>query len=134
MNKTIDVVAAVIIDHGKVLLTRRKRGEDQEGFWEFPGGKIEEGETPQACLERELIEELGVQAMAGDVIIESKYEYSNRSIKLIAINAKLLGSNISLKVHDKLEWVAAEDLLSFRLSPADISIAAKILEMSNAKS
>lgn len=133
-EKTIDVAAAVIIDHGKILLTRRKRGEDQEGFWEFPGGKIEKGETPQVCLEREIAEELGVQAIASDIIIESKYEYSNRSIRLIAINAKLLGSNISLRVHDKYEWVAAEDLLSFKLSPADIAIAAKIFEMSYIKS
>ncbi|MBU3915944.1 (deoxy)nucleoside triphosphate pyrophosphohydrolase [bacterium] len=129
--KHIEVAAAVIIKDNRVLLTRRKRGEHSEGFWEFPGGKIEKGETPPACLERELFEELGVKSKAHEVIIESKYTYANRSILLIALRAELLDNNISLRVHDKLKWVPAEKLLEYKLSPADIPIAAKILELRN---
>ncbi len=124
----INVAAAVIIENSKVLLTRRKRGEHLEGFWEFPGGKMEEGETPEICLERELFEELGVKTKVGEAILENKHDYSNRSIKLIALITELLDHNISLQVHDKFEWVPVEKLLKYKLSPADIPIAAKILE------
>ena len=69
------VTAAIIIRDGKVLLTRRKQGESLAGFWEFPGGKIEKGETPQECLERELKEELGLNTCAGDLLTECVYHY-----------------------------------------------------------
>ncbi len=65
------VTAAIIFHNNTVLLTRRNNGQKLEGYWEFPGGKIEQGETPQICLERELYEELGVEATAGKIIGES---------------------------------------------------------------
>ena len=71
------VTAAVIIEIGKTLLTRRKSRENLQGFWEFPGGKIEENETPQECLEREIFEELGVQSEAGKILCKSIYEFEH---------------------------------------------------------
>lgn len=82
-----DVTAAVIFNHGKVFLARRAAGENCAGGWEFPGGKIEQGETPEDCLTRELQEEFGVRAVIKDFIAESVYEYSTGSIRLLAYAA-----------------------------------------------
>ncbi len=120
------VTAAIIRNENCILLARRRKGQKLEGYWEFPGGKIEEGETPQSCLERELQEELCVKAVAGKIITESIYEYSHGIIKLLAIETKLLSGKIQLSVHDKAEWVPVEYLCSYELAPADIPIA-KIL-------
>ena len=124
------VTAAIIFQNNHVLLTRRKNGQKLEGYWEFPGGKIENSETPQACLERELLEELGVESTAGKIIAESIYEYDHGSIKLIGIITNLKNQNFSLSVHDKIEWVQIQNLMSYKLAPADIPIARKIMELS----
>ncbi len=125
------VTAAIIYKNSHVLLTRRKNGQKLEGYWEFPGGKIEKDETPQICLERELFEELGVKAIAGKIIAESTYEYDHGTIKLLGIETKLEEQNFSLSVHDKLEWVLIENISSYRLAPADIHIANTIKDLKN---
>ena len=123
------VSAAIIFRNNCVLLTRRAKGQKQEGFWEFPGGKIEENETPQSCLERELSEELGVATRAGEILAESIYEYDHGTIKLLGIETELLEENISLSVHDRAEWVLIEEVTCYNLSPADIPIAKTIMEL-----
>ena len=120
------VTAAIIRKKDRVLLTRRKKGQNLEGYWEFPGGKIEKGETPQSCLERELQEELCIEAVAGKIITESIYEYSHGKIKLLAIDTEVLSGHIQLSVHDKAEWVPVENLCNYKLAPADIPIAKKL--------
>ena len=70
-----DVTAAVIVQDEKVLITRRAVNEKHAGWWEFPGGKVEDGESPKACLKRELMEELGVEARIGGLLAESIYSY-----------------------------------------------------------
>ena len=120
------VTAAIIFNNDRVLLARRCKGQKLEGYWEFPGGKIEKNETPQACLEREINEELNVKANAGEIIFQSIYEYPNGVIKLLAIETVLLCDNISLTVHDKIKWVSLDDLTIFRLAPADIPIAKQL--------
>jgi len=122
------VTAAIIINQNQILLARRKIGQKLEGYWEFPGGKIEQNETPQSCLERELLEELNVVAKAGEIIAESIYEYSHGAIKLIAIETILLSNKIQLSVHDKVEWVPLKDICNFKLAPADIPIAKQLKE------
>ena len=117
------VTAAIIIRNGSVLLTRRKAGEKMAGFWEFPGGKLEEGETPRACLERELQEELGVKACAGEVMAESVYHYDHGVIRLLGIRAEIETDRFEFTVHDRAAWVPLSDLLGYKLSPADIPIA-----------
>ncbi len=123
------VTAAIIYKKDCVLLTRRKSGENLEGYWEFPGGKIEDDETPQECLERELFEELGVRSTADEVITESIYKYDNGTIKLIGIKTDLVDQKIKLSVHDKFDWVSIEMLLEYKLAPADIPIAKHIMEL-----
>lgn len=124
------VTAAIIFQNNQVLLTRRKSGQKLEGYWEFPGGKTEKDETPQKCLERELFEELGVEATAGNIIAESIYEYDHGAIKLLGIETKLKKHNFTLSVHDAMEWVLVQNLTSYKLAPADIPIAKTIMELS----
>ncbi len=122
MNKNI-ATAAVILDGNRVLLTRRKTGQKLAGYWEFPGGKQEKGESLQACLEREIKEELTLNIVAGEVVATSDYSYEHGTFTLIALEATILSGMIQLSVHDKFEWIPVTELLSFRLAPADIPIA-----------
>lgn len=126
------VAAAVIIEKGKVLLTRRKSGEKLEGFWEFPGGKIENDETLHECLEREIKEELGIKSSAKDILCESIYRYAHGEFKIIAISTELYTENFILNSHDKACWVKIEELLEYKLLPADVPIAKKIMELNHA--
>lgn len=128
----INVSAALIYSRGKILITRRKTGEQLAGFWEFPGGKIEKDETPQECLERELLEELGVTSKATEIITEHVYQYDKVTINLIGIKTDLLNSNIKLSVHDKAAWVDLDKVLNFKLAPADIPIAQIAIKYFNA--
>ena len=84
MKIHIDVTAAVIIADNQVLAARRKAGSHLAGFWEFPGGKIEAGETPEVCLQRELKEELGITSKIGRFLGESLYDYDVKIVRLMA--------------------------------------------------
>ena len=123
MKKIIDVAAAVIKKDGRVLLARRALGEHLEYKWEFPGGKIEPGETPEECLQRELKEEFSIIALANTFIGESIFHYPDKSIRLLAYEVRWLGGDFVLNVHDKIDWVMQEALLEKDLAAADIPIA-----------
>jgi len=130
--KIIQVTAGVIKDNDKVLITRRAPKEDFAGGWEFPGGKIEAGETPQDCLARELKEELkeelNIDVSVGKFCTEVTYDYGNKKINLIAFYCAINGGNIQLSVHDKYRWVKTNDLLKYDFLPADVQIAKKVME------
>jgi 8-oxo-dGTP diphosphatase len=121
------VAAAVVYRDGNILITRRAPGEKLAGMWEFPGGKLEPGETPQNCIVRELREELGVKADAGEILTTSVFAYSGGAIELIAVTVSLRSAVLTLNVHDRAEWVAPADLLGYELAPADIPIAEEII-------
>ena len=123
------VSAALFEQRGEFLIARRSPQDTLGGFWEFPGGKVEKGETPQECLEREILEELGVESTACDVVCKSVYEYEHGAFEIIAIKTTLKSSNFKLSSHDKIEFVKKERLLDFKLLPADIPIAEKIIEL-----
>ena len=123
-----NVVAALIFDNGCVLLTRRAKGQTLEGFWEFPGGKQNPGESIQECLERELLEELTVASTAGETFMENIYEYENGAINLITIITHIQNHDFKLSVHDRAQWVPVKELMEFKLSPADIPVAKRIIE------
>ena len=123
-----DVSAAIIIENNKVFLARRSKGESLSGFWEFPGGKRKDNESIQECLERELLEELSIEAIAGDIFSESIYEYEGGTIKLIGILTEIKNPDqITLSVHDNISWVDISDVLDYKLAPADIPIAKEII-------
>ncbi len=126
MEKIKDVTAAIIRKNGKILIARRAAGENMAGGWEFPGGKLEEGETPEECLKRELAEEFGIDADIGRFFCESVYRYPRGAIRLLAYFAEITRGEISLKVHDQIAWVDAGELRMYGLLPADIPIADKL--------
>jgi 8-oxo-dGTP diphosphatase len=120
----MNTVTAAVFRRGEtVLLTRRQPGQKLAGFWEFPGGKVEAGETLQGCLEREIAEELGWIIRAGEIIATSEHVYEHGAIRLVALAAVILSGVLHPTVHDRLEWVPVPRLLEYRLSPADIPIA-----------
>jgi len=121
-----NVSAAIIIRNNEILIGRRSASVNLTGFWEFPGGKQDPGETIQECLERELFEELSVPSIAGEIFHESIFKYDGGTINLIGIITELLDTKFTLSVHDKVEWVQISELLSYKLAPADIPIAEKI--------
>lgn len=125
------VAAAIIFNKGKILVTRRAPGEKLAGYWEFPGGKLEGNETPQECVVRELREELGLHATAGEVLASSVYEYTGGAIELIAVECAVQNYEIVLTVHDAYEYIQPEALLDIRLAPADVDIAKKIVKQSS---
>jgi 8-oxo-dGTP diphosphatase len=123
-----EVSAAIIMENGKILLTKRNLNGNLPGYWEFPGGKRENNETIFECLEREIKEELNISCKALSVFAENIYEYENGTIKLIAINAKLYSKNIILNVHDEYIWAEISNLLNYKLAPADIHIAKLLIK------
>ncbi len=131
MEETIDVTAAVIVREGRVLIVRRGPGERHAGFWEFPGGKIRPGETPQACLERELREELGIWTRAGEIFAVSEHRYDHGTVRLIAISTEIESGDVALSVHDRAEWARIEALGAYELLPADLPIAEKLRAAAN---
>jgi mutator protein MutT len=118
----IEVCAAVIEKDGLVMAARRKKGSHLAGFWEFPGGKIEPGETPEECLARELDEELGITADIGAYIGESIHAYSKKIIRLLAFCVPHFEGTIQLIDHDEIKWLALEELDSIEWAPADIPL------------
>lgn len=122
------VTAAIIRNGSKVLIARRGPKEKLAGFWEFPGGKVEDGETLQECLRRELLEELNIHTRVLEVIAENEYHYDHGAIKLVALTAEIMSGEITPTVHDLVEWAEITTLLDYKLAPADIPIAAKLRE------
>lgn len=125
------VIAAIIIDGDSVLIARRDQFQKLSGYWEFPGGKVENGESFVECLHRELLEELGVESEIGEVLAKSEYHYEHGSFLLIGIYTRLRSKQLTLTVHDRAEWVPIANLLKYRLAPADIPLAKKIQETSH---
>ncbi len=125
----IDVAAAVIENReGRILIARRKAEITLGGYWEFPGGKIESGESPAACVARELHEEMDVHIEAGDILCETTYDYGDRVVHLIAVRAILLGGHIRLHDHDDIRWVTVLEMPDYLFAPADEAVVEKLQE------
>ena len=121
-----EVTAAIILDGNKVLIAQRAAGENLAGKWEFPGGKIEPGETPQECLKREIREELDVDIEVRSFFGESIYDYASGEIRLMAFWCKWVSGNFSLHVHSRIAWVNRVELDRYDFAPADIPLVQKL--------
>ena len=127
MKAPLQVVCAILEKEGRVLLCRRGPGRREAGYWEFPGGKIEPGESPQEALRRELYEELGIEADIGEEICRSLHPYAHGVIELIALSVRHLGGEFMLRDHDALAWPRPSELSSYGLAPADVPIAESLV-------
>jgi 8-oxo-dGTP diphosphatase len=125
---TLVVAAGVLVDDGKVLLTQRKPGTYQALTWEFPGGKVEEGEDPRDALVRELDEEIGIRAVVGDVIDVTFHRYPDRSVLLVLYAVSRGPGSAAPRPLDiaDLRWVAGRELDEMHLSPADRAVVHKV--------
>ncbi len=115
----IAVAAAVIYKDSKILIARRAAHQSQAGYWEFPGGKVEPDETPEACLLREIDEELSMKIQVYDYLMESVHQYAEKTIVLKAYSCRYQSGEINLTVHDQAIWVAIDDLDNYNFAPAD---------------
>ena len=125
--KTIRVVAAIIIDAGKVFATQRGYGEFKGG-WEFPGGKIDAGETPEEALVREIQEELDTEIEVGELLDTVEYDYPNFHLSMDCFICKIKAGDLVLKEHEAAKWLTKETLNSVEWLPADLGLIGKIEE------
>ena len=117
--KRIEVVAAVIIDErGRIFATQRGYGEWKD-WWEFPGGKMEAGETPQQALRREIHEELDAEIEVGELLRTIDYDYPNFHLTMHCFKCRLADNHVSLLEHEAAKWLAPNELQSVRWLPAD---------------
>lgn len=123
----IVVVAAVVDQGGSVLLTRRLEGTHLGGLWEFPGGKIEEGETHAQGLVRELREELGVNAEVGDLVLSTSHHDADRSVALYFYRCRLTGTPAP-RLGQQMRWVPRAELPSLEFPPADEALIRLLTE------
>ncbi|KAA9002433.1 (deoxy)nucleoside triphosphate pyrophosphohydrolase [Paenibacillus spiritus] len=124
----IEVAAAIIEDRqGRILIARKRRGKAQKGLWEFPGGKLEPGETPEACLKRELLEEMGLRIRPYARFGVSEHRYEEIHIRLTAYRAVLEGGEPVLTDHDRYEWVHPSGLGAYEFAAADIEFVDKLM-------
>ncbi|MBI5846746.1 MAG: 8-oxo-dGTP diphosphatase MutT [Nitrospirae bacterium] len=122
----VKVVAAVIEEDGKVLIAKRRKGDMLAGKWEFPGGKIDPGETAEEALKRELHEELGIEAEVSDFICSSRYDYEHLSVELLAYRVKYISGDITPHVHDEVKWVLPDDLCTYDFPAANVEIVRRL--------
>ena len=124
--KTIRVVAAVIKDGDKIFATERGYG-DFKGGWEFPGGKIEAGETPQEALKREIKEELDVDIEVHDLIDTVEYDYPKFHLSMDCFWCEIIKGELVLKEHQAARWLTKENINDVEWLPADIELVKKII-------
>ena len=119
--KVVKVVAAIIAQEGRIFATQRGYGEFKDG-WEFPGGKIEEGETPQQALVREIQEELDTEVEVGDLLGTVEYDYPTFHLSMQCFLCRIKSGRLNLKEHEAARWLAEDELDSVDWLPADIEV------------
>ena len=113
------VTGGLIFKDHKLLSARRAQGGPFSGMWEFPGGKIEEGETLQNCIKRELYEELGIKAVIGDLYLNYQYRSGEITYELYFYRVVSFSGYIKMSVHDAIEWVGIDDIEKSKFLPGD---------------
>lgn len=119
--KTVNVVAAIIHDGNKIFATQRGYGDYKDG-WEFPGGKIEPGETAQQALAREIKEELDTEIVVGDLLTTIEYDYPKFHLSMQCFWCRIVDGTPVLKEHEAARWLEVDDIYSVDWLPADLTI------------
>ena len=130
MKKNIHVVGAVIIENDKILCAQRGPSKSLPLKWEFPGGKIEAGETPQEALSREIQEEMQCKVEIGDQVEHTVYEYDFGIVHLTTFYCKLIEGRPVLTEHVSIKWLLTDQLKSLDWAPADIPAIEKLSKKS----
>jgi len=128
----VKVVAGFIEKDGKVLVVKRPAKKKRGGLWEFPGGKVENGESLQEALKRELKEELGVETWVGEVLAKTTYVYPEEEIELYLLSAKIK-DEVCLLEPSEVRWVELKELENLTLCPADKVLLEKLTLVKNKK-
>jgi len=124
----VAVTAAVIGRAGRILLARRGPGQRHAGEWEFPGGKVEVGESDAGCLRRELCEEFGLGSAVGERLGVFRHVYPHAGVELRVYNVRLRRGPIRRTVHDRIAWVRPRDLVRYELAAADRLVAGRLAQ------
>jgi 8-oxo-dGTP diphosphatase len=131
--KTVVVVAAVLVERGRVLLTQRKAGAHLAGLWEFPGGKVEQGEDPRVALRRELGEEIGIDAIVGDVVEVTfyRYEEAEKAVLLLFFEVVRKAGSPEPRAIDvaACRWAIVDELRDDIFPPADVAVLARVRQI-----
>jgi 8-oxo-dGTP diphosphatase len=127
-EKPIQVTAAILESEGKILIAKRRKGGPFGGSWEFPGGRVEPGETPETALQRELREELGIETRVGELLATSLYDSTSLSIELLAYQVSYLSGKVRLADHDEIQWVAPTKLAAYDFAAPDLPIVRAVLD------
>ena len=122
-GKMINVVAGIIYrDDGKFLIAQRNLNKSQGGLWEFPGGKLEPGETCEEALAREIREEMAADIEVLECVGENIHHYPEKDIRLMFYKAKLLSDDVTLLEHEDCRWITKEDKDKFEFAGADVKV------------
>ena len=127
MPLIIEVAAALIRDSaGRYLITQRRRGSHLAGLWEFPGGKLEPGESPEVALRRELSEELGATFAVGKLVETVRWEYPDRTVVLHFYDCRVESGPVEPREGQAMAWVGPEDLAAYEFPPADRALIERL--------
>ncbi len=127
-KKFIEVTAAIIRKDDRFLCAQRRDSSEQGGKWEFPGGKIEVGETPELCLERELLEEFNIEAKCGEFLCENIHDYGDKTVNLKAYFIEWTKGGFQLLAHKDIKWLTCDTILDLDWAEADLPIVNKLID------
>lgn len=128
MKKTVQVVASVIFDGNLILATQRGYGKFA-GLWEFPGGKIEKGESDVQAVKREIREELTVEIEVGELLKTIEYDYPDFKLKMNCYKSKIVDGEIKLLEHLNYKWVGKDNIMDLEWLPADLEFIQELKEL-----
>ena len=120
------IAAAILFREGRILICRRGEGGSCAFLWEFPGGKLEPGETPAECAVRECREELGVSVRLGPVFARTSYDYPEGSLSFIFYKGEILSGDPQKRVHPEMRWVRPSELTDYPFCPADRDVVQRL--------
>ena len=126
-HEVTKVTAAIIVEEGRVLITRRPPGGRHPGAWEFPGGKVEPGETPAECLARELAEELGITSEVGEKLAVVNHSYPDLAVELLVFDCRIVRGRPRDLACSEHAWVGPVELHEYDLLPPDREVAELLL-------
>ena len=122
----IPVVAALIVRDGRLLIARRPEGKHMAGRWEFPGGKLEKGESPEEAIEREIREELAAEIRAGRVYQAIAYSYSEKDVLLLFYAASVVSGEPRPVEEAEIRWITLEELDEYTFAPVDAMLVERL--------